>query len=542
MRVGRISFVTTAPRAWCAYYSGLLFQAQVNIVAWPRTCRQHERERVDTTHHKMPKYKQLLVCHKVDDSETYSTFVDENNSDADTRLSVGDAIEKIGFGWFQVFIGLIAGIAWVADGMEIMVVSVLGPVLICEWNIDVYEEAMLTTIVFLGFLIGSPIAGYIGDKFGRRHALMLSSLWISVYGLLTALATNLYWLYFLRFLVGLGIGGAPQVITYFSEFLPNKYRGSCLILTALPFSLGGSLTLVFAIYVLIPYGWRWWLAACSIPSIIYVVLCAVFGYWLEWMPRSPHFDIISNNSTNAEKTLKLIARCNKSAMPEGKLVAEDHVSNARVWDLCQPGFKLTSILLITLFFLVGLSYYGMVLFATELLAAGSTCKPDEIVALDNHTCTVFQKTDYVHLMMTSMAELPVLLITAVLIDKIGRKATLISENIIYGITCLFLFICMDGYAMIFLLFILRSIGLSSFEALLVYTPEFYPTEVRALSIGFGSVFSRIATMISPYVSQVLVSKSLYYGIGIYAAIGFLSSLATYLLPVETKDKSLNAHG
>ena len=490
----------------------------------------------------MPKSIQLLDGNETNHSESYSTFEAESNSDADRNLSVADAIEHIGFGWFQVYVGLIVDIAWIADGMEIMVVSILGPFLICEWNIDVYQEAMLTTVVFLGFLIGSPIYGWTGDKFGRRNALMLSSLWISVFGLLSAIATNLYWLYFLRFLVGFGIGGSPQVITYFAEFLPNKYRGGCLILTGLLFSIGGSLTSVLAIFILIPYGWRWWLAACSIPSIIYVVLCAVFGYWLEWMPRSPHFDIISNNSTNAEKTLKLIARCNNSTMPEGKLVADNHVSKARIWDLCRPGFKLTSILLMTLWFLVGFSYYGVILFATELLAAGSTCRPDEIIASDNHTCINFQKMDYVNLMMTSMAELPGLMITAILIDRIGRKVILISGNMIYGITCLFLFICMEGYAMIFLLFILRSIGLSTFVSLLVYTPEFYPTEVRALSVGIGSVFSRIATMLSPYVSEVLVSKSLYYGIGFYAASGFLLSLATFLLPVETKGKSLSAHG
>ena len=485
---------------------------------------------------------QSLTSNKEHDSETYSTFEDENDIDAERRFKVADAIEHIGFGRFQVFLGLVAGIAWIADGMEIMVVSILGPVMICEWNIDVYQEAMLTTVVFLGFLIGSPAFGWIGDKFGRRHAIMLSSLWISLFGILSALVKNLTWLYIVRFLVGLGVGGSVQVTTYYAEFIPNKFRGRCLLLLVVFFSIGGALAAILAIYILLPYGWEWWLAACSLPSMLFVVLCAVFGYCLEWIPRSPYFDLITNNNNNAYKTLKLIAHCNNCSLPEGAITAEPHIPRGRICDLWRPGFKLTSVLLTALWFLTGLSYYGMVLFSAELLVVGSTCRPDVFGDADNKTCKAFGSDDFVDLMLTSFAEIPGLIITSLLIDKIGRKATLILENIVYGVTCLLLFICMKGHIMVFVLFILRSIGLSSLESLLVYTPEFYPTEIRALSTGMGSMFSRVATMLSPYVSEVLVSKSLYYGIGIYAGIGFLLSFTAFMLPVETKGKSLTTNG
>ena len=485
---------------------------------------------------------QSLTNSKSDYSETYSTFEDKNGTDGERKFKVGDAIEEIGFGRFQVCLALVVGIALIADGMEIMVVSILGPVLICEWNIDVYQEAMLTTVVFLGFLIGSPAFGWFGDTFGRRHALMMSSSWISIFGILSALATNLYWLYIVRFLVGFGVGGSVQFSTYCSEFIRNKYRGRCILLIAVFFAIGGSLTTILAIFIMLPYGMEWWLAACSVPSMLFVGLCGLFGYCLEWMPRSPHFDLIKNKNKNAYQTLAFIAHCNKSEMPEGTLVAEPQVPRGRIRDLWRPGFKLTSVLLAALWFLVGLSYYGVVLFSAELLVVGSTCIPDVFHDANNHTCKTLQRDELINLMLTSLAEIPGLIITSLLIDKIGRKATLMLENIVYGVTCLFLFICMQGPTMVFLLFILRSIGLCSLESLIVYTPEFYPTEIRALSIGMGSMFARIGTMLSPYVSEVLVSKSLYYAIGIYAGIGFLLCLSAFLLPVETKGKSLSTNG
>ena len=485
---------------------------------------------------------QSLTTNKNQYSETYYTFEDENDTGVERSFKVADAIEHIGFGRFQVCLGLVAGIAWIADGMEVMVISILGPVLVCEWHIDVYQEAMLTTVVFLGYLIGSPAFGWIGDKFGRRHALMMSSSWVSTFGILSALATNLYWLYTVRFLVGFGVGGSVQFSSYYAEFIPNKYRGRCILLIAVFSSIGGSLTTILAIFIMLPYGMEWWLAACSVPSMLFVGLCAVFGYCLEWMPRSPHFDVITNNKSNAYKTLKLMAHCNNCNLPEGTIIAEQHVPRGRICDLWRPGFKLTSVLLAILWFLTGFSYYGVVLFSAELLAVGGTCIPDVFGDADNNTCEVFEIDDFVNLLLTSLAEIPGLVITALLIDKIGRKATLTLENIVYGVTCLLLIICMEGPAMVFLLLIMRSIGLSSLESLLVYTPEFYPTQIRALSTGMGSMFSRVATMLSPYVSEVLVSKSLYYGIGIYAGIGLLLSFVAFLLPVETKGKSLTTNG
>ena len=56
------------------------------------------------------------------------------------------------------------------------------------------------------------------------------------------------------------------------------------------------------------------------------------------------------------------------------------------------------------------------------------------------------------------------------------------------------------------------------------------------------MFGKVGAMITPYIAEVLLSFSLYYGLGVYASIGFLLSLASFLLPVETKGRSLQSTG
>ena len=69
-------------------------------------------------------------------------------------LSVSAAIDAIGFGRFQLLLSLLVGFAFVADSMEMMILSILGPALSCtDWNISKYNQALLTTVVFFGKLL-----------------------------------------------------------------------------------------------------------------------------------------------------------------------------------------------------------------------------------------------------------------------------------------------------------------------------------------------------------------------------------------------------
>ena len=471
----------------------------------------------------------------------YATFNDDSKEDE--NFTADEAIECIGFGRFQVFVGLGAGLAWIADGMEIMVISILGPVLLCEWGITVYEEALATAVVFLGLLVGSPIIGWISDKYGRRFGLILSSTWVTVAGILSALAPNFYWLIIFRFLVGFGIGGEPQAITYFAEFLPNQSRGRSIVLTAMFFVFGGSLSVLLAMAILVPYGWRWWLGACAVPSFVFVVFCVVFGYWLEWLPRSPRYDLIIGNTDNALRTLQMAARWNKAKLPEGKLIPEPEVPRGRILDLVRPGYKLISSLLAILWFSSSFSYYGIALLTTEMIAIGNTCDPQEFEIANNETCHILNLNDYWNLFWTSTGDIPGLILTAILVDLIGRKPSIITASIAFGVTCLLLFICMQKTPMVALLYIARAFIGATFQALYVYTPEVYPTEVRALGIGLASMFCRVGAMVTPYAAQVLLSVSLYYAVGVYGgAGGLIQAIAAVLLPLETKGMSLKPHG
>ena len=482
-----------------------------------------------------------MATEQADGRAKYSTFEDVC-SGSDKTFTAEEAIECIGFGRFQVFVGLGASLSWVADSIELMVISILGPVLICEWDITVYEEALMTTMVFLGFLFGSPLLGWIADVYGRRRCFFLTCIWITVTGIMSAMAPNFYWFIIFRFLVGIGIAGEPQSVTYLTEFLPNQSRGRCVVLMAIFFAIGASLAVLLAICILVPYGWRWWLAACAVPSFIFVVFCLVFGYWLEWFPRSPRYDLITGNSENAFRTLQRAARWNKTKLPEGKLAPEPEVPRGNILHLWKPGYRLVSFLIVILWFILGFSYYGSALFITQLIAVGNTCNPFAFDFANNESCHILELNDYYDLFWTATADIPGLAVAAILVDIIGRKRSFIVTSMLYAVTYLFLFICMQKTLMVVVLYFARAFIDAPSQIIYVYTAEVYPTEVRALGMGLGSMMARAGAMVTPFAAQVLLSSSLYYALGVYVSLGFLFMVTAACLPLETKGMSLKSHG
>ncbi|KAK0060536.1 synaptic vesicle 2-related protein [Biomphalaria pfeifferi] len=409
--------------------------------------------------------------------------------------TVEDAIEAIGFGWFQLKIFFVGKLISAADSMEMMMLSVLSPLVRCEWQLEDYKVAFITTAVFIGMGISAPLFGIVGDSYGRKPTLIMVTIWIGFFGFLATFSPTYSWIVLLRGLVGVGMGGSPQGFSLTAEYVPSKYRAKLLVFGTIFWTIGGIFEILLAMIVVPALGWRWLLVFSAIP-----VLLASFG--LLFIPESARFLAGAGYIDDAEKILEKAAKINKAKLPDGKLTQSQNVPLGRLKDVFSREYLRSTLQLWFLWFGVAFTYYGMVLANAEVLRirneeSTSKCK-----------CVYLTTDDYLTMILSSFGELISLPINFLLFDKIGRRFT--------GALCYF------GAGLFFVLLQL----------------QLYPTSIRTLSIGMASAMARVGAMLTPFISQVLISQSVASATWVYGSICLLCCICCLLLPIETKGRAL----
>ncbi|OWR45851.1 putative SVOP protein [Danaus plexippus plexippus] len=476
----------------------------------------------------------------------------------DDTFTVTQAVNALGFGWFQVKLSLYTGLCWMADSMEMTILSILSPALHCEWNISKYQQALTTTVVFMGMMLSSTFWGNISDRYGRKTALSMCGVLLFYYGLLSAIAPNFLWLLFLRGLVGFAIG--------------------CCF-----WALGACLEVALALVVMPTLGVHWLLALSTVPLLIFALIC-------PWLPESARFHVASGQPDKALATLDQIARDNGRPMLLGRLVCDDSVGigqRGRLKHLLIPQLRNTSLLLWVIWMSCAFCYYGLVLMTTELF---ETDAGEEPCAAD---CRPLQTTDYMDLLWTTLAEFPGIFATIFIIEKFGRKKTMASQFVIFAMCVCVLTYNANRTFLTCTLFLARGIIAGLFQAAYVYTPETYlrmelhsiqphllivngryemvrrlrphpepfadlldaipvgqqywlqlfqaagyNISLRSTAVGACSGVARLGAMVTPYVAQVLLRNSVLIATAVYSVAALLAAAACLALPIETKGREM----
>jgi AAHS family 4-hydroxybenzoate transporter-like MFS transporter len=226
---------------------------------------------------------------------------------------------------------ILAALAIILDGFDGQLIGFAIPVLIKDWGLSSSSFAPVLAAGLVGMATGSVLGGYIGDRYGRRVALIFSVFLFGVTTSCIGLAPNLLTLGLLRFIAGLGIGGTlPAASTIAAEFTPMRSRAVSVTATIVCFPLGGMLAGFFSAYVLPNFGWRaLFLCGGAIPVLFAVVLMVV-------IPESPRY--LARHSKRWSELASLLQRFGTRTEPNAHFTdGTDQRSAGGVADQ-KPGF------------------------------------------------------------------------------------------------------------------------------------------------------------------------------------------------------------
>ncbi len=90
------------------------------------------------------------------------------------KYTVDEALVAMGFGNFQILVLVNAGMGWISEAMEMMLLSFVGPAVLSAWGLSSNEESLIASVVFAGMLVGAYSWGIVSDKHRRRCSLSFS--------------------------------------------------------------------------------------------------------------------------------------------------------------------------------------------------------------------------------------------------------------------------------------------------------------------------------------------------------------------------------
>lgn len=171
------------------------------------------------------------------------------------------------------------------DGFDTASIGFIAPAIRAEWGLSPAALAPLFGVGLFGLMAGSFLFGPLADRYGRKPVLVFSVAFFGVASLLSAWSTDLTMLLVLRFLTGLGLGGAmPTSVTMTSEFCPQQRRSGLVTLMFCGFTIGSALGGLAAAQLLHLIGWRGVLALGGVlPLLLVPVLLLALPESLRWL-------------------------------------------------------------------------------------------------------------------------------------------------------------------------------------------------------------------------------------------------------------------
>jgi MFS transporter, AAHS family, 4-hydroxybenzoate transporter len=171
-------------------------------------------------------------------------------------ISIDDLVDGQRIGRFTFNLLFWSFLAMFSDGYEINAMSLAAPELRGLWHVPDASFTWALSASSFGILLGAPLFGWLGDRYGRKAAILSSTLICAVTTLLIALAGNLPELVVLRFVTGIGIGGLmPNTIALNLEMSPRRRRATLVVLMFAGVTLGGSVPGLVARWLLPSQGW-----------------------------------------------------------------------------------------------------------------------------------------------------------------------------------------------------------------------------------------------------------------------------------------------
>ncbi len=251
------------------------------------------------------------------------------------------------------------------DGIDVLSISYTAPVISRAWHISSTELGIVFSAGLIGMAVGALVLGPIGDYIGRRPALLVNLIVMTVGMIATAYTNTVPTLMIMRIITGLGIGGIlASTNTMVAEYAPEKYKNLALSCMHMGYPAGGVVSSPIAAWLIEAHGWQSVFLAASVLSGAMIIVV------LFWVPESIDYYLIkrpANALTKINATLKKMGRATLDALPPVPAPAPHLENSTAVMAIVKKPFTAHTIILWTAFFFYFMTLYFVLNWVPDII-------------------------------------------------------------------------------------------------------------------------------------------------------------------------------
>ena len=171
-------------------------------------------------------------------------------------VDVSAIIDRPAISGFQYRTLLLCMAVLFMDGYDTQAIGYVAPALVAAWHVERAALAPVFAAGLVGLMIGGLLFGPLADRFGRKRFIAVSTTLFGIFSLASAFAGSLDQLLALRFLTGLGLGGAmPNAVALGVEYFPRRLRATAVTIVFVGFTIGAAVGGFVAASLMPAFGW-----------------------------------------------------------------------------------------------------------------------------------------------------------------------------------------------------------------------------------------------------------------------------------------------
>lgn len=445
------------------------------------------------------------------------------------------------FVWKVAFIAAMGGLLF---GYDFMVIS--GTTIFYQEFFGIADNAKLLGLSVasapIGCIIGSAFSLFFADRFGRKFLLVWAALLFLVSAVGTAFSMNFLAFNIFRLVGGVGIGLASNLSPmYIAEISPTSYRGKVVTTNQLTIMVGIVVSQIVNLFIQRHgaasvvtdsalnwnemYGWRWMFGAEAIPAIGFLLL-------IFTVPRSPRWLIKKGLHDEALKVLTLVGGekyAEQEAADVSSTIAADEVAVVNYKEIFEP--RLFKVILLGMFLAIVQQWSGL----NSVFAYSHPIFQD---AGFNVSSTMLS------LVFQGLTMLIFCVLAMFIVDKVGRKAMMLSGTLGIAITHLLIGLSFhyekSGIWIVLLVMLAIALyALTLAPVMWVLLSEIFPNRVRGVALGISVMTLWVAYLILTYTFPIMrESMGIAKTFWVYSGFLFVAFFVIKFALPETKGKSL----